>query len=85
MNLYVESYRKRTDILDEIKAKISCDVLIVVGSNSSFVKQTEDMYRQSDVSKTSLLKFESVGDVLLESPQKLAEAILFFCQVCYNG
>jgi hypothetical protein len=58
-----------------------CDVLIVVGSNSSFVKQTEAMHKQSNLEKTSLIKLEKVGDVLLESPEKLSEALLFFCQV----
>jgi len=80
LKLFVESYMKRTEILDEIKAKIKCDVLIVVGSNSSFVKQTEAMHKQSNLGKTSLIKLENVGDVLLESPEKLSEAILFFCQ-----
>jgi len=80
LKLFVESYMKRTEILDEIKAKITCDVLIVVGSNSSFVKQTEAMHKQSDLKKTSLIKLEDVGDVLSESPKKAAEAILFFCQ-----
>jgi len=80
LKLFVESYMNRTEILDEIKAKITCDVLILVGSNSSFVKQTEAMHRQSDMKKTSLIKLENVGDVLIESPEKAAEAILFFCQ-----
>ena len=53
----------------------------MVGSNSSFVKQTEAMHKQSNLEKTSLIKLENVGDVLLESPEKLSEAILFFCQV----
>eukprot|EP00092_Neocalanus_flemingeri_P011436 GFUD01012323.1.p1 GENE.GFUD01012323.1~~GFUD01012323.1.p1 ORF type:complete len:411 (+),score=112.80 GFUD01012323.1:117-1349(+) len=80
LKLFVESYMKRTEILDDIKAKIMCDVLIVVGSNSSFVKQTEAMLKQSDLKKTSLIKLEDVGDVLIESPKKASEAILFFCQ-----
>jgi len=80
LKLFVEAYMKRSDILDAIKAKIMCDILIVVGSNSSFVRQTEAMYKQSNLSKTSLIKLEDVGDVLIESPQKVAEAILFFSQ-----
>jgi hypothetical protein len=52
-----------------------------VGSNASFVKQTEAMHKQLNLEKTSLIKLENVGDVLLESPEKLSEAIIFFCQV----
>ena len=55
-------------------------MLIVVGSNSSFVKQTEAMHKQSNLAQTSLIKLEGVGDVLLESGNKLSEALLFFCQ-----
>jgi len=80
LKLFVDSYMKRTEILDEINSKIKCDVLIVVGSNSSFVKQTEAMHRQSNLARTSLIKFENVGDVLIESPEKLSEALTFFCQ-----
>ena len=58
-----------------------CDVLILVGSNSSFVKQTEAMHKQSNLEKTSLIKLENVGDVLIESPEKVYEALLFFYQV----
>ena len=56
-------------------------MLIVIGSNSSFVKQTEAMHKQSNLEKTSLIKLENVGDVLIESPEKVSEALLFFCQV----
>ena len=59
-------------------------MLIVVGSNSSFVKQTEAMHRQSNLARTSLIKFENVGDVLIESPDKLSEALTFFCQVSFE-
>ena len=59
-------------------------MLIVVGSNSSFVKQTEAMHRQSNLARTSLIKFENVGDVLIESPEKLSEALTFFCQVAFE-
>ena len=57
-----------------------------MGSQSSVVKQTEAMFKllkQADQSRAraSLIKVDGVGDVLIESPEKVAEAILFFCQV----
>merc|ERR1711872_1138174 len=80
LKLFVESYMKRNEILDDINSKLKCDVLIVIGSKSSFVKQTEAMHKQSNLAQTSLIKLEGVGDVLLESGNKLSEALLFFCQ-----
>jgi len=80
LKLFVEAYMKRTEIIDQLKEKLSCDVLIVVGSKSSFVKQTEEIHRQSNLESTSFLKLENVGDVMIESPEKVAEAILYFCQ-----
>ena len=61
-----------------------CDVLIVIGSNSSFVKQTEAMHKQANLERTSLIKLENVGDVMIECPEKVSEAILFFLQVAFR-
>jgi len=80
LKLFVDSYMKRNEILEDINSKLKCDVLIVIGSNSSFVKQTEAMHKQANLERTSLIKLENVGDVMIESPEKVAEAILFFSQ-----
>jgi len=80
LKLFVDSYMKRNEILEDINSKLKCDVLIVIGSKSSFVKQTEAMHKQANLEKTSLIKLENVGDVMIESPEKVAEAILFFSQ-----
>merc|ERR1712142_404059 len=80
LKLFVDSYMKGNEILEDINSKLKCDVLIVIGSKSSFVKQTEAMHKQANLEKTSLIKLENVGDVMIESPEKVAEAILFFSQ-----
>ena len=63
-----------------------CDILLVVGSQSTVAKQTKAMFKllrkgSQNKSNASLIKIDRVGDVLTESPEKVAEAILFFCQV----
>ena len=32
-----------------------------------------------NLARTSLIKFDNVGDVLIESPEKISEALTFFC------
>ena len=58
----------------------------MVGSQSTVAKQTKAMFKllrkgSQNKSNASLIKIDRVGDVLTESPEKVAEAILFFCQV----
>ena len=60
----------------------------MVGSQCTVAKQTKAMFKllrkgSQDKSNASLIKIDRVGDVLTESPEKVAEAILFFCQVIY--
>ena len=59
-----------------------CDILLIVGSQSHIVKQTKAMYKMlKGQDRASMITIDKVGDVLTESPSKVAEAILFFCQV----
>jgi len=80
LNRYVLSYMNRTDIVDQVRNYLKIDCLLVVGSRSSFVKDTESMFKEANLKNASLLKIDDVGDVLNEAPDKAAEAILLFCQ-----
>ena len=60
--------------------KLKCDTLLLVGDKSSFLHTTETMYKHADKSKTSILRIDDVGDVLAESPGKVSQSILLFCQ-----
>ena len=58
-------------------------MLSVVGSNSQYAKQAEALNqvltsKASD--KVSFIKAQNVGNVMLEAPAKLSEAIVLFCQ-----
>ena len=55
----------------------------MVGGSSECVKQTEalnQVFTQRASDKVSFIKINEVGNVLLESPEKVSEAILLFCQ-----
>ena len=80
LRCYVESFRNRTDISEKLMEKLKCDTLLLVGDKSSFLHTTETMYKHADKSKTSILRIDDVGDVLAESPGKVSQSILLFCQ-----
>ena len=55
---------------------------MLVGSKSLVLKQTKAMYKLLRVhARASMITIDMVGDVLTESPSKVSEAILLFCQV----
>lgn len=80
LNRYVLSFMNRTDILEQIRHYLQIDCLLVAGSRSSFVKDTEAMFKEANLKNASLLKIDDIGDVLNEAQDKAAEAILLFCQ-----
>lgn len=76
---YVESYMNRKDISGLIEANLkTMDVLLVTGSKAAHAQAVQNMYARMDKQKTSLLKVDAVGDVLQESPEKLAQSLLLF-------
>jgi len=80
LNHYVLSYMNRTDVSEQVRNFLKIDCLLVVGSRSSFVKDTESMFKEAALKNASLLKIDDIGDVLNEAQDKAAEAILLFCQ-----
>ena len=58
-------------------------MLSVVGSNSQCAKQAEmlnQMLTTKASGKVSFIRVQNVGNVMLEAPNKLSEAIILFCQ-----
>ena len=80
LRYFVESFMNRTDISEKLKGSLVCDTLLLVGDKSSFLHTTETMYQAADTTKTSILRLDDVGDVLVEAPEKVAQSILLFCQ-----
>ncbi|GBM20528.1 Uncharacterized protein ZK1073.1 [Araneus ventricosus] len=63
---YVESYMK------------GMDVLLVSGGKAAHTQAVLSMYMKMDKQKTSFLKVDSAGDVLMEAPEKLAQSLHLF-------
>ena len=58
-------------------------MLSVVGSNSQYAKQAEmlnQLLTTKASGKVSFIRVQNVGNVMLEAPNKLSEAIILFCQ-----
>jgi pimeloyl-ACP methyl ester carboxylesterase len=80
LTLYVLSYMRRNEILDQIRDYLKVDSLLIVGGRSSLLKESEKMFKEAKVNAASMLKIEGIGDVLNEAQDKAADAILLFCQ-----
>ena len=71
-------------LLSEIKS-LSFDVLLVAGTQSKYVGDTEAIHKQLAPGLCSMIKMEEVSEPLHETPGKTAEAVLLFCQVVQTG
>ncbi|XP_076372402.1 uncharacterized protein ZK1073.1-like [Tachypleus tridentatus] len=80
LRLYVEAFLARTDISVILKDKMKVDTLLVTGSKASHLHTVHTMHASMDPRRTTLLKVDGVGDVLLENPDILAHNLLLFCQ-----
>jgi len=76
---FSEAYKKRTDILPELK-RIKCDVLLLAGMKSKNIADTEALHRDIAAGMCSIIKVEKVAEPVSETPEKTAEALLLFCQ-----
>eukprot|EP00092_Neocalanus_flemingeri_P020765 GFUD01022500.1.p1 GENE.GFUD01022500.1~~GFUD01022500.1.p1 ORF type:complete len:312 (+),score=110.12 GFUD01022500.1:120-1055(+) len=77
---YSEAYKKRSQILTQLNKKIKFDVLLITGMNSKSVADTETMQKEITAGLCSMIKVEEVADPLAEAPEKVAEALILFCQ-----
>jgi len=77
---YSEAYKKRSNILDALNKKLKVDILLVTGLNSKCVQETEAIHKEIAPGLCSMIKVEDVVDPLVETPDKIAEALVLFCQ-----
>lgn len=77
---YMDAFNNRSDIMTMVENKLKCDTLLVAGAKAeAHVKGMENLFAISDKTKTSMLKLDDVGGLLMdEAPSKLANAILLF-------
>ncbi|KAI0977957.1 hypothetical protein GJ496_011421 [Pomphorhynchus laevis] len=92
LGLLLNSFLRRESIADNMNL-IKCDVLTMVGRNSSLWHTTDKfyskfrysrLYEHGDIVKgmenSPLISFDNVTDIILEVPEKLAHTIQFFLQ-----
>lgn len=77
---YNEAYMKRSEILKELNKKVKCDILLLAGTKSKSVGDTEAIHREITPGICSIIKVEEVSEPLMETPTKTSEALLLFCQ-----
>jgi len=80
LQMYTDAFMARSDIAHQLKDQLKCDALVVCGTKAAHVHAAEYMHSHMDKTKSSLLKVDNVGNVLDESPTKLANSILLFCK-----
>jgi len=78
--MFVERFKKRSEILSELKEKIKFDVLLMTGGKSKYVEDAEDIYREITPGLCSLIKIEGISEPLTDALVRVAEAIILFCQ-----
>merc|ERR1719445_1846529 len=58
---FIDAYKKRTEILSQLNAKIKFDVLIIAGIKSKCVDQADKMHQMIAPGLCSLIKVEEVA------------------------
>lgn len=80
LDRFMNSFLNRTDISSQLREKLDCDTLVVVGSKSSFLHTTLTLYQNLDPQRSSLLRIDDVGDVVNQAPADLARGLILFCK-----
>jgi len=80
VTMFSEAFKKRKEILSELNTRIKSDMLLMAGTKSKYVTDTETIHRDLTPGLCSMIKVEDVVDPLQEAPWKVAEALLLFCQ-----
>jgi hypothetical protein len=77
-----DSFGKREEISSMLAMKMATETLVVVGTKSGNANGSEDIHVQVKTGLCSILKVEDVENVLEEAEEKLADAVILFCQGC---
>lgn len=56
------------------------DILLITGMLSPYASVVEKLHKDTDKEKVTMLKIERAGDVLADTPGKVAQSILLFCK-----
>jgi len=78
--MFEESYSKRSDLLNQLPEKLRFETLLITGTKSKFLKDTEEIHAEVKPGHCSIIKIDDVEDVMKEAADKLVDAIILFCQ-----
>lgn len=79
-SLYIDSYLARSDISHLLMKNLKTDVLLVTSNNPTHADTTQHMLQKMDPAKAAILKLDDIDDIISEAPEKLAYALVLFCQ-----
>ncbi|PZC83935.1 uncharacterized protein ZK1073.1 isoform X1 [Helicoverpa armigera] len=74
---YVRAFINRKDL---VLRGCQPDILLITGMLSPYSTVIEKMYKELDKERVTILKVDRAGDVLAETPAKIAQSLLLFCQ-----
>lgn len=80
LSLFKSAYRARADLTSQLAEKISFDTLLITGTKSKAMKDTEEIHEEVKPGTCSIIKIDDVKDVMTEATDKLVDAIILFCQ-----
>ena len=67
----------RKDISDKLsQSKVDC--LLIAGGKSQYASGVAQLHAKMDRTKTQIIKFDDITNVLDEAPQKVAHSLLLF-------
>lgn len=76
---FVQCFLDRTDI-STVVADLKIETLLVTGAKASHNHTVHTMHAHMNKAKSSLIKLDDVGDVLIEAPEKFCNSMLLFCK-----
>lgn len=77
---YVKAYMDRTDILKDLKEKLTCRVLIITSDYSPYKDHGELLHK--NLKEAELVVGQDSINIFFEDPEKCGEALLLLMQGC---
>lgn len=80
VDLFIKANRERAEMLPMVAARVKCEVLVITGNKTNMVEAGEAIQREVTTGKCSIIKMEDVQDPLVNTAEKLADAVVLFAQ-----
>jgi len=77
---YSDAFGLRTNMLEQLAERINFDVLLLAGNKFALVEDSQEIYSYIKPGKASFIRVDDVTEPLKEAQEKLADAIILFCQ-----